>query len=303
VQEVLPSFAAQRVDFIAPPGYAAMNPSIARDGAELWLLQRTVNYRLTDTGHYLTDGEAPITTRNFLLALDPALRVQSATEIAAPRDWPAPQYPLVRGFEDCRLYAREGELWCTATVRERNADGWCEIVVARIADVGTPACELADWRVLGAGGEPRHEKNWMPVVGAGEARFVYGLDPTRVVDAVGATYSEAPAPIAAEHLRGSSQAIAFDDGWLALVHEAALVGNARHYLHRLVFLDAAFRLAALSPPFKLSAERIEFAAGLAFHPDGRLIASYGVADRESWLASFDAADVRKLLAAGAARAS
>ena len=43
-------------------------------------------------------------------------------------------------------------------------------------------------------------------------------------------------------------------------------------------------------------ERIEFAAGLAWHPDGkRLVVSYGLADRESWLGTFGADDLMRVL--------
>jgi hypothetical protein len=41
---------------------------------------------------------------------------------------------------------------------------------------------------------------------------------------------------------------------------------------------------------------VEFAAGLAWHPDGkRLLVSYGVDDKEAWIATVDAEEVRDLL--------
>ena len=73
--------------------------------------------------------------------------------------------------------------------------------------------------------------------------------------------------------------------------------DRRHYAHRFVWLDGEMRLRAMSPLFRFSEmERIEFAAGLAWHPDGkRLIVSYGLADRESWLGIFDAGDLTRML--------
>lgn len=83
------------------------------------------------------------------------------------------------------------------------------------------------------------------------------------------------------------------------------MGNGqRQYRHRFVWFDAATKLQGLSRPFFFSKyrnllffnHRIEFAAGLAWHPDGkRLMISYGVEDAESWIATVEASDVRRVL--------
>ena len=90
--------------------------------------------------------------------------------------------------------------------------------------------------------------------------------------------------------------IAFDGGWLALVHEAGLRDKQRHYRHRFVWFDEATRLRGVSRPFFFDKSGVEFAAGLAWHPDGkRLVVSYGVEDSEAWIATVDADDVRCVL--------
>src|SRR5262245_59046821 len=101
---MMPSFAARQVDFTPPDGYRAMNPSVARQGDEIVLVQRAVNYTLTD-GYYHTPDDAPIHTRNFLLRLNDVLEIQSSAEILSPADFPTPSYQLVRGIEDARLFA------------------------------------------------------------------------------------------------------------------------------------------------------------------------------------------------------
>jgi FkbM family methyltransferase len=56
------------------------------------------------------------------------------------------------------------------------------------------------------------------------------------------------------------------------------------------------KLRSVSRPFVFHRKGIEFAAGLAWHPDGkRLLISYGIADREAWVATVDAVDVRNVL--------
>jgi hypothetical protein len=100
----------------------------------------------------------------------------------------------------------------------------------------------------------------------------------------------------AEGFRGGSQVIAFDGGWLALVHEVRVRDGRRQYRHRFVWLDEANSLRRVSRPFFFHKQGVEFAAGLAWHPDGkRLLVSYGVDDRESWIAEVDANDVQWLL--------
>jgi hypothetical protein len=52
----------------------------------------------------------------------------------------------------------------------------------------------------------------------------------------------------------------------------------------------------VNPPFFFGQRRLERAAGVAPHPDGKhLLISYGVAENEAWLAMVDAAGIRSTL--------
>lgn len=309
---IFPSFEARPVAFTPPEGFYPLNPSIARWGKEVIMIQRTGNWVVTEGGQYRVPDGGPVRTRNFLLRLNIDLDTESATEILAPKNWPDPSYANVLGFEDARLFAWDGEIWCSSTVRELNADGWCQQVLARLDCQEGERCRLTDWRVLGPKGElSRHEKNWMPQVGSDMTlRFIYHCDPTRTVDEFGTQIAATPAPIAAELFRGGSQSIAFDGGWLALVHEVNFLGNGRCYQHRLVWFDEANVLRRVSRRFFFHQKGLEFAAGLAWHPDERhLLVSYGVGDREAWIAILDATEARlaledaEKLASGTARAT
>lgn len=294
--ETMRSFAAQPVGFVPPDGYRAMNPAVTRMGDQLFLVQRAVNFTVTD-GRYETAGGESANTRNFLLRLDRDLRIESSAEILPPADLPVPQYTAERGFEYLRPFAWRGELWCTATVRELNADGWCEQVLARIAEAGSD-CRLTDWRVLRPDGPRRHEKNWMPQVSGNRLQFVYSCDPTRLVDDKAQTLAETVPLIAAEHFRGGSHAIPFFDGWLAVVHEVNRRDGKQFYHHRFVWFDAQNVLRAVSRPFYLRQRGIEFVAGLSMHPDGkRLVMSFGMADGEAWIATVDAEEVGRMVRA------
>ena len=52
----------------------------------------------------------------------------------------------------------------------------------------------------------------------------------------------------------------------------------------------------MSRPFFFHKKGLEFAAGLAWHPDGtRLLIFYGVANSQSWIATVAATEVRSAL--------
>ncbi|CDX40907.1 hypothetical protein MPLDJ20_310003 [Mesorhizobium plurifarium] len=295
----MPSFNARRIDFAAPDGYRPSNPSVVRRGGEILLLQRTVNYSLAeDNLQYHTTGGAAVHTRNFLLRLNGELDVQFANEILPPADLPKPAYDRVLGFEDMRPFLWRGQLWGVSCFRELTPEGWCEQVVARI-DEGDQ-CRLTDWRVLRTSGTRVHEKNWMPRIkrtaepGREELQFIYLCDPTRILDEKAATVSETSPAIAAKLFRGGSQAIEFAGGWLTLIHEVQwrAADSRRYYFQRFVWFDDANTLRKISRPFFFNKKGVEFAAGLAWHPDERrLLISYSVADSESWLATIDAVEV------------
>ena len=293
---LMPSFSARQVGFTPPDGWKASNPSIARLGQQIVMLQRCVNFTQAEDGEYKTSDGSPIATRNFLLRLNPDLGVESSTEILPPAGLPAPAFDLVLGFEDARLFAWRGELWCVSTVRQLTPDGWPEQVLARIDCSPDGPCRLVDWRVLRPEGPRLHEKSWMPLVAGDDLRFICSCGPTRVVDALARPVSDAVPSIAAEQFRGGSQAIEFDGGRLALVHEVSERDRQRFYWHRFVWFDADNVLRRVSRRFYFKAKGIEFAAGMVWHPDGRrLLISYGVGDSEAWIATVDGGEVRCVL--------
>ena len=300
--KMMPSFAARPVGFAPPNGYRPTNPSVARHGDAIVLVQRAVNYTIDHTApnggdrRYGTPNGEPIHTRNFLLRLEDDLNIRSASEILPPADMPEPSWTLAQGFEDLRPFAWRDALWCIACVRQLSKEGWCEQVLARIDQRPAGASQIAGWRVLRPEGSQRHEKNWMPCVDGDALRFVYLCDPTRVVDDQARAVAETVPPIEADQFRGGSQLISFNGGWLALVHETRVRDKQRHYRHRFVWFDEGARLRGVSRPFFFQKRGVEFAAGLAWHPDGkRLVVTYGVDGSEAWIATIDADDVRRVL--------
>lgn len=297
-QSIMPSTKLQQVDYTPADDYRAMNPSITNKDSELWMIQRTVNYTIRPDGSYDMRGDSAIRTRNILMQLDENLSVISAEEILPPVDLPEPLYDLVVGFEDCRLFWWRGDFWCTSTVRELNSDGYCEIVLAKITRKEDGQLHYDDWRVIHpqfCGRE--HQKNWMPMVTGDNLFFIYSSDPTRIVDTDGNLVSTKVTHIAADSFRGGGPLLSFNGGWLACIHESHVMpDNRRRYMHRFAWYDGVGRLALISEAFWIHTLGIEFAAGLAQHPTtGEIIVSFGLADRESWLARFTESDIKRIL--------
>jgi tetratricopeptide (TPR) repeat protein/SAM-dependent methyltransferase len=292
----LPSVKFIALDFDAPQGYVPMNPSIAIYHEKIMLLMRCVNYRIENGRYIMSDLDQVVRTRNYLLELDDTLQIQAGREVLMPVDMPKPVFNSILGFEDLRLIPSDDGLWASATVRELCRNGWAEIVLSRIDMPDGGDFHLADWRVLHMGGEPRHEKNWMPILDGGAARFLYSSDPAVVIDAKARTLTISTPAIAADHFRGGSQAIQFNDGLLMVIHEVVITFGTRKYLHRFVFSDLNGVVQAISQPFYFQHLGIEFAAGMAWHPDGKhIIISFGQNDSAAWLALTESSDIVRAL--------
>ena len=237
-------------------------------------------------------------TRNFLLRLngdlcDPIVERNSAARgHAAARDGRS-----FRGSRMLRPFAWRGALWCVACVRDLSPEGWCEQVLARIDDTAPGLARLADWRVLRPDGPRRHEKNWMPRVAGDVLQFIYLCDPTRIVDDQARTVAETAPPIAGRPVPGR----------LATDRIRRRLAGARPRCAR------AGQAAALSAPLRLVRRRVEAARrepAASFLQTARrrvrrrpclaprrqrLMISYGVDDSQSWIATVDANDVRRVL--------
>jgi glycosyltransferase involved in cell wall biosynthesis len=282
----------RKIDWKPADGYAPMNPSVCVVDGRRLVLVRTVNYTVTPQGQYPTlDGSGIIRTHNHVLEMDSTWKISETTEIVDASGIPRTKFP-VEGFEDCRLWiSPTGEFRASTTVRDLTESGHCEMAILTL-DAGWRATHVDVVRDYEGA---QTQKNWMPVTDRPWS-FVYSCDPTVVIErrspATVETHRSTPAECLAD-LRGGSQVIPFEDGWLALTHEVAWRPE-RVYLHRFVRFDADFRVTAVTDPFYFEHVGIEFCAGLA--RDGeRLVASYGVDDARAALAFVDPAAVTRAL--------
>jgi len=314
LREHVPSFVPKQIPFTPPEGYVATNPSVVNCvacGEIPMILVRTVNYTITPEGQYViqgTDGTCnnsnPINTRNYVLRVrDDVLETH---ELGLPRNWPEPLYPLVRGFEDSRLFLLNNRPWTSSTVRELTSEGWCEQVLAPITVNESLAADMPNWRygtnyyrVLPK--VRQHEKNWMPwVQKSGRLLFVYRLG--TLIDETGEIVRNHDVDFDVSRISGGSQVIEVMGNYIAVVHEARHIPGRsynRFYQHRFVRFSDAGEVMGISPAFYLHDKQIEFVAGLAYFPKSKqLMISYGVRDCEAWTATMDPDEVLNFIESG-----
>ncbi|TPL74005.1 50S ribosomal protein L11 methyltransferase [Mesorhizobium sp. B2-3-15] len=295
---LMPSIVYHPLSVPAPDGYKPGNVSIARFGQGFVVFIRAVNYDLLDSGFFDRHGDTSFRQRTLLVYLDDSFQVVSSAEVLPPEDMPPPRHFDSLGFEDPRPLIWHDRLWCLSSVRQLNEQGRAEMVLARVDQTPTGQYVLADWRVLPSGMPGQWEKNWMPHLVGDELRFVYSVDPTRIINDVGEVVFNEPAQASVENFRGGTQAIPFDSGWLMLIHEWELVGTRRNYFHRFIWFDANNRLGLLTRRFFFRQMASEFAAGLAWHLTGdHLVVSFGIDDHDPTLAVVKADEVRRALSA------
>jgi len=300
LQELTPWLTRQRITIPLPEGWSSFNPSLAVNPfapeSDIALTIRSANYTVTRFLQYDVNHDDDIfRTTNYLASLSPELHIQNVQQIDDEAFRPEPPPFPVSGYEDARLVHHCGSWWFSATVRDHNPQGICQIALLRLEEG-----KIVEEHLL-SDGISRDEKNWMPVATAdAQLRFVYSLAPTVVLrydDAQGIVVPDVirPGPAIARTFSGGSQVIAVDGGYLCLIHDRVnFADGSRIYHHRWVWFDADWRLSRLSPPFPIQESGIEFAAGLALRGE-TLIFSYGVWDREAWLGTVPLAEVLSLL--------
>ena len=298
LKELAPSFKAVRIPDVNPDKtYVNSNPSVAIASDGLMAVVRTVSYRIRPDGTYDYNGLVSIRTTNYLCRFDPKnLSLSESVELQRPTGLPPPVSTEVLDMEDMRLIPHGGRVYANTCMLEQNTEWWRE---QYFVEVNPATGETTNPRRIDPQEWPkRHEKNWMPILG--EKAFMYR--PGVVIDWNGAVVKSHAPTLATDQFSGGGQVVPLDDGWVAIVHEARPdpTNGKRFYQHRFVWFDETFALQKVSRPFVFFDKQIEFAAGLAFVCNDRPVAnqfivSFGVLDREAWIATVAEHEVRSLI--------
>lgn len=289
------------IDFKPPEGHSQVSPSVYVGAGRRVAFVRTMNYAVTSAGRYaIADGGGIFRSVNYALEFDDAWGVVQSTRVEDATGVSERGHGFrAYGFEDCRLWRDEQRFCASATVRGLSPEqavqdpyyGSCEMALLQFDD----AWRVVEVDVVRDYGRDRMQKNWMPVVGRPRT-FVYGCDPTVVVERFRTGTVErarSRPPVCLSDLRGGSQLIPYDDGYLCVTHEVAWRPE-RVYLHRFVRFGPDFQVTAVTAPFCFLQAGLEICAGLA-RDDDRLVASFGAGETTLHLAFFTPAVVDRAL--------
>ena len=259
-------------------GAALHNPSVAVHGGRLWAVVRAMvdNCR----------------THNFMGRVNDEWSLEGVQPMRDRAPGEHNTSSRTSGYEDCRLFVLNGKLAASATICDRVVDDTRpKIAVLELSeDHDVAQCHVQP--------SSHHEKNWMPLVEDDALRFVYTMDPMVVLrydpEARAVTPSAADLPSYLGFLRGGSQLIAYEGGYLAVVHQVHEGKPAPTYLHRFVRFDRELRMTRMSEPFYFQELGVEFCAGLAAW-NGKFVLSFGLKDSSANLAVVDEAVVEQML--------
>lgn len=283
--------------------YRPMNPSIQKTKDGYTMIVRTINFQQKD-GHYdLIEPEEPkvIRTKNFLVHLDRDFKILSQQEII--EDLPRQQFKSwAEGVDDCRLFEWNKSNWYTCTSYDINAQNTPTICLCKLADKASGDKIQVEKFVSLKGPDPKRcEKNWMPFIKDNQLNIIYSYDPF-IVYIPDVETGECKTIISNtptsdfSRFRGSAAPIAFDDGYLMLVHEVVFADNKRYYLHRFLYLDKDLNIKRLSKPFTFKHKGIEYTCGMTLNHEGKkLIIGLGIEDREAYLGMVDLETVKTML--------
>ncbi len=279
--------------------YRPCNPSIVGTANGYLVNCRAVNYRQRRLRYRSLDEDGVYRTTNVLMTLDRSF--QLVEEHPLTSDEPPARRTPVRGFEDVRLFTLDGDLMMLCTTTDRHPSGRMHQSICRLDTAGHIVSHLP----LVGPFDDRVQKNWLPYVDRGEPdrlRAIYGYDPITVLrlDPRRGSYEAAltvDLPVDARCWRGSAGPLWWPTAGsrrVVLVHDAVRRQGPdgvweRVYLHRIIELDASWRLTRLSKPFVFAHHGVEFACGMVKSCEGDVLITIGIEDHDAYICRIPAA--------------
>jgi tetratricopeptide (TPR) repeat protein len=276
--------------------YVATSTSMLRDTSGYILNIRYVNYRIQWDGSYLMsqDGvlsrDHPVRTRNFSLKVD-ANFVPNGPMMEMKPDFPSLRDTHIQGLEDLRIYrdtpSSQSLKW-VATSKEYSYDGHIK-QVSGTYNIATQT--LSNPTSLKTLHHSECEKNWIPL---GNDTYIYGWYPYRIGKVHEGTLQWTithQMPRFFEHMRGSSNVVAYNGSLYTLTHVVMYL-TPRKYYHQLVKINAeSYKPESCTDPFYFINNHIEYCLGIDIK-DNQLYTIVSQNDMNPVLIQIDMADLR-----------
>jgi hypothetical protein len=238
------------------------------------------------------ENDITLTTKNFFCELDEKMNIVKSTKVDTSKLDVKPIWEFI-GLEDARVVRWSGKLYLCGVRRDTTTNGVGRMELSEIEVSADSVKEISRVRIDAPAPNTSYcEKNWMPILDK-PYHFIKWTNPTEVVKAdpvTGACETVVLQELNAGYsgnIRGGSQVISWEDGYLCLNHITYLFKselqrkNAR-YRHVFTKLDKDFKIQKVSKEFSFMEGEIEFACGMAQLNDDLLI-TFGFQDNASFL--------------------
>jgi predicted GH43/DUF377 family glycosyl hydrolase len=281
-----------------------MNPSVYVDNGKVMMNLRHCQYTIYHAEKgifehqygplvYLNpENDITLTTKNFLCELDEKMNIVKSTKVDTSKLDVKPIWEFI-GLEDARVVRWDGKLYLCGVRRDTTTNGVGRMELSEIEVSIDSVKEISRVRIDAPAPNTSYcEKNWMPVLDK-PYHFIKWTNPTEVVKAdpvTGACETVVLQELNADYsgnIRGGSQVIPWEDGYLCLNHITYLFKselqrkNAR-YRHVFTKFNKDFKIQKVSKEFSFMEGEIEFACGMAQLNDDLLI-TFGFQDNASFL--------------------
>lgn len=271
--------------------YRTLNPSIFKDGDDLYVNVRHVSF---DGPNYIPmSKDEIIKTKNTFgklvnnqLTNDYHEIIDASTFLRLSGN--------VLGFEDLKIFKKQGK-WNFVCTSYEASKTTC--ILYGILDESPSGKIWETHTVVPLKGtmvsDSVPEKNWMPILDNDDdnIHLVYSTFPFHIVK-VDTTSGKVETVFSKKwsrnlgKWRGSSCLIPYKSGYLFIVHEVYFNNNKRNYVHRIVWITNQFGFMKYSDPLFLECNRIEYCNGIAFS-DGKFYITYGVRDSKAKMIVID----------------
>jgi hypothetical protein len=312
------------IDASGCEGWSQTNPTILIHNNEILVNLRCVEYSLIHSDkkqkywsrwgpltYSHTENELALKTINYLCKLNPnTLEIEKharidTSELDIPPVWE------FHGLEDIRLAFWNNKLYGIGVRRDvkPNGEGRMEYQEIEYSFNDEPyATEVKRNRIQPPIDLNSYcEKNWMPILDMPN-HFVKWSNPAEIVEAnlkdnssIRKVLSEKNIAIGRD-LRGGSQVIKWNDGWLAVTHELldmrsdkTLQNKDAYYFSRFVYWNSEWEIEWTSEDFSILDGRIEFVTGIADLNEDFVLITFGFCDSSAYICKMPKTLINKML--------
>ena len=197
------------------------------------------------------------------------------------------------GLEDGRIVRWDNKLYIIGVRRDTTTDGQGRMELSEIEIQDKKVIEISRTRMPAPGDNKSYcEKNWVPIIDKpyhfvkwhnGTEVAYYDVEAKTTTSTIIHSWKDLGCP----DLRGGSQIIPFNDGYLSLTHTTYLFKSPAGrkdgiYRHRFVYFNKKFEIVKISQEFSFLGADVEFSIGMTELNENILI-TFGFQDNAAYI--------------------